>query len=424
MKTRELIVPLNLKDGKSCERTDAPAFAADCENRGADAMFLLDLSRGDREHDATIALIRQIARRTDLCLYGAGNIRRLEDVKKLIYAGCKKVCLDFSKEEERELLTEAAARFGADRMIAMAGSKAELEAALESAAELSAVFLADPTLLESAAEKPAASGLELICRMNGAYDPKRAAGIMGGSSGASVVSEAFLSDDFAFMEAKYALKDAGIAVNCYEPSIGWDELKAGPNGLLPVVVQDCRNDELLMVAYMNEEAYKATVLTGRMTYFSRSRQKLWVKGETSGHFQYLRELRVDCDNDTLLARVIQIGAACHTGNRSCFYRSILKKGSDKNKALSVLEDVYAVIEDRKENPKEGSYTNYLFDKGIDKILKKVGEEASEVVIASKNPDQDELIYEIADLLYHLMVLMAERDIDWEDITEELARREN
>ena len=131
---------------------------------------------------------------------------------------------------------------------------------------------------------------------------------------------------------------------------------------------------------------------------------------------------MDCDNDTLLAKVHQIGAACHTGNRSCFYRTILKKEYDETNPLKVFEDVYGVIEDRKIHPKEGSYTNYLFDKGIDKILKKVGEEATEIIIAAKNPDPEEIKYEISDFLYHVMVLMAERGVTWEDITKELARR--
>lgn len=177
-----------------------------------------------------------------------------------------------------------------------------------------------------------------------------------------------------------------------------------------------------MVAYMNQEAYETTIRTGRMTYWSRSRQELWVKGLTSGHFQYVKELCIDCDNDTLLAKVAQVGAACHTGNRSCFYRSILKKEYDETNPLKVFEDVFAVIEDRKLHPKEGSYTNYLFEKGIDKILKKVGEEATEIVIAAKNPDPEEIKYEISDFLYHVMVLMAEKGVTWEDITKELAQR--
>ena len=173
---------------------------------------------------------------------------------------------------------------------------------------------------------------------------------------------------------------------------------------------------------MDEEAFEHTVKTGRMTYFSRSRQSQWIKGETSGHFQYVKSLAIDCDKDTLLAKVEQIGAACHTGNRSCFYTTIVGADYDAKNPLQIFESVYNTILDRKEHPKEGSYTNYLFDKGLDKILKKVGEEATEVVIAAKNPNPEEVKYELSDFLYHAMVLMAEKGITWDDITKELADR--
>ncbi len=136
----------------------------------------------------------------------------------------------------------------------------------------------------------------------------------------------------------------------------------------------------------------------------------------------MRSMTLDCDNDTILAKVAQVGAACHTGNRTCFFQELVRKGYDDTNPLRVFQDVYQVILDRKVHPKEGSYTNYLFDKGIDKILKKVGEECTEIVIAAKNPDKEEIKYEIADFLYHVMVLMAEKDVSWEEITQELARR--
>lgn len=173
---------------------------------------------------------------------------------------------------------------------------------------------------------------------------------------------------------------------------------------------------------MNEEAFHATINCGKMTYYSRSRQELWMKGETSGHIQYVKELTADCDFDTILAKVSQVGVACHTGNPSCFFNEIVKKEYIEKNPLKVFETVYNIIEDRKNNPKEGSYTNYLFDKGIDKILKKVGEECTEIVIAAKNPDPEEIKYEISDFLYHVMVLMVEKGVTWEEITQELAQR--
>ena len=223
-------------------------------------------------------------------------------------------------------------------------------------------------------------------------------------------------------EFKQNCKEAGIPVNTYESAISWSEFKLNGDGMVPVIVQDYKTDQVLMLAYMNEEAFNMTVRTGKMTYWSRSRQELWIKGLTSGHFQYVKSLHLDCDNDTILAKVDQIGAACHTGSRSCFFKELIKKEYDDTNPLRVFQDVYQVIADRKAHPKEGSYTNYLFDKGIDKILKKVGEECTEIVIAAKNPDKEEIKYEISDFLYHAMVLMVEKGVTWEDITRELARR--
>ena len=224
------------------------------------------------------------------------------------------------------------------------------------------------------------------------------------------------------MEVKHYLITNDVPVNTFESALDFDTFKLDANGLIPCIVQDYKTQEVLMMAYMNKESYYKTLETGRMTYYSRSRQKLWMKGEESGHFQFVKELIIDCDKDTILAKVSQIGAACHTGNPTCFFTPLAKKEYDDTNPLTVFNQVYDVIMDRKEHPKEGSYTNYLFDKGIDKILKKVGEECTEIVIAAKNPDPEEIKYEISDFLYHCMVLMVERGVTWEDITKELDNR--
>ncbi len=206
------------------------------------------------------------------------------------------------------------------------------------------------------------------------------------------------------------------------------DLKFDDKGLIPAVVTDKDTNRVLMVAYMNAETIKMTLETKKCTYFSRSRNEVWVKGETSGHFQYLENMYVDCDMDTILLKVKQVGEACHTGNKSCFYREVTGGGELKEVSLShvsdcgILDDLYKVVCDRAENPKEGSYTNYLLEKGIDKILKKVGEECSEVIIGAKNADKEEISYEVADLLYHLTVMLCERGLSWEEIYEELAAR--
>ncbi|MCF0145267.1 MAG: bifunctional phosphoribosyl-AMP cyclohydrolase/phosphoribosyl-ATP diphosphatase HisIE [Eubacterium sp.] len=268
-----------------------------------------------------------------LPVYAAGHMRRLEDIKKLLYAGVQAV---FSCEEEKiaaELIREGRERFGEERVL----------------------------------------------------------------------------DDYPVLPETAAMS--------------WSDLRPDASGLVPCVVQEEETGKVLMLAYMNEEAFCLTLRTGRMTYWSRSRQEIWVKGLTSGHFQFIRSLSVDCDQDTLLAKVRQLGAACHTGSYSCFYRDIYRLGHENADPQKVLQDVYAVIADRKLHPREGSYTNYLFDQGIDKILKKVGEESAEIIIAAKNPDNTETMYEIADMMYHVMVLMCEKGLTWQDITEELSNRE-
>ena len=196
------------------------------------------------------------------------------------------------------------------------------------------------------------------------------------------------------------------------------KIKFDKNGLVPAIAQDINTKKVLMLAYMNEESIKKTLEEGVAVYYSRSRQELWKKGETSGNIQKLKGMSYDCDGDSILLMVEQIGVACHTGEYSCFFNEILPS-EDKQ---DTLESLYSLMKTRKENPLEGSYTNYLFKEGIDKILKKVGEESAEVIIASKNHDKKEMIYEISDLVYHTLVLMVEQGVEIKDIKLELEKR--
>ena len=196
------------------------------------------------------------------------------------------------------------------------------------------------------------------------------------------------------------------------------KIKFDKNGLVPAIAQDINTKKVLMLAYMNEESIKKTLEEGVAIYYSRSRQELWKKGETSGNIQKLKGMSYDCDGDSILLMVEQIGVACHTGEYSCFFNEILPS-EDKQ---DTLESLYSLMKTRKENPLEGSYTNYLFKEGIDKILKKVGEESAEVIIASKNNDKKEMTYEISDLVYHTLVLMVEQGVEIKDIKLELEKR--
>lgn len=215
----------------------------------------------------------------------------------------------------------------------------------------------------------------------------------------------------------------------------YDKLKWNSDGLIPVIAQDATTEEVLMLAYMNKESLTKTLESGEAVYYSRSRGELWHKGDTSGHFQAVVSMSYDCDADTILMKVNQTGAACHEGDKSCFHYDLKKlleegqkvklevdpttKGVALGKRLGLLE---SVIADRYANRPEGAYTTYLFEKGIDKILKKVGEETAEVIIGAKNEGPDEVIYEASDLFYHLLVLFREKGVNISDIEAELAKR--
>lgn len=203
---------------------------------------------------------------------------------------------------------------------------------------------------------------------------------------------------------------------------GLKDLKFDDKNLIPAIVQDTNTKEVLMLAYMNETSLNKTLETGETWFWSRSRQELWHKGGTSGHIQKVKNIDYDCDGDALLVEVDQVGVACHTGVKSCFFNELYKADEEERAGSEIIERLYKIITDRKENPKENSYTNYLFDKGLDKILKKVGEESAEVIIAAKNTDKDELIYETSDLLYHLLVLLKEKDVKPNEVFAELAKR--
>lgn len=220
--------------------------------------------------------------------------------------------------------------------------------------------------------------------------------------------------------------------------------------LIPAIIQDYKTNEVLMLAYVNKESYEYMLKNKRTCFYSRSRKKLWIKGETSGNFQYIKSIYLDCDNDTLLIKVKQIGNACHTGSYSCFFSTIMdsmemediaknnkvkiytadnieEAGNDLenfNKKKNTLKKIYDKIKNRSINPIEKSYTNYLLEKGIDKICKKVGEEATETVIAAKNDDDGEFIGEVADLVYHTLVLMFCKNITVEDVEQRLLERHN
>ena len=394
---------------------DAVELATFYNNRGADELLVFDLSSSDSEHDANIGTMIKIQDAVDIQMIVGGNVKRLEDVKKYIYTGAKKAILDMSKDANVEIVKEASERFGSDKIAVMLNKDYDFSKIKQLKYDGVSLIIAD-----SCANECIGLGIKVLAfNCNFTFNDMVEFGKQDKVYG---ISDNSFAGDFDFLNFKAQLKEEGVNTIVFESAMSFDQFKKNSDGMIPVVVQDYKTDKDLMVAYMNEEAFNLTIKTGKMTYFSRSRNEIWVKGVTSGHFQYVKELSMDCDLDTMLAKVYQVGVPCHTGADTCFFNTLVKKEYDESNPMRVFEDVYNVILDRKKNPKEGSYTNYLFDKGIDKILKKVGEEATEIVIAAKNPDPQEVKYEISDFLYHVMVLMAEKGVSWKEITKELSRR--
>lgn len=427
MEHKNIVATIYLKEGKAVtsltdhtvKYEDVNELARLYNDSGIDKIIIFDLSSDDDEHELNINTIKAINRNIELKTCAGGNINRMEDIKKFFYAGCLQVIVNGSKPNSIELAEEASKRFGKDRILV---SVDNVDFVFKNQSKMNELFHELLVLnkdvvdaIESMTDVPYVVSMEEADhgKILSMLKRKKVRGISG----------PFINSPEAnIMEMKSQLSSDGIKMDNFEAALKWSDLKKGSDGLVPVIVQDYRTDEVLMLAYMNEEAYWTTINLGKMTYWSRSRNELWTKGMTSGHYQYVKSLTADCDYDTILAKVSQVGVACHTGRETCFFNEIVKKEYMEKNPQKVLEDVYSIIMDRKLHPKEGSYTNYLFDKGVDKILKKVGEECTEIVIAAKNPNPEEIKYEISDFLYHMMVLMVEKGITWEDVMQELSQR--
>ena len=432
---KKFIASIYLLDEKAVKSlTDTTAYdkspvelATLYSEQNIDELIVFDMSPigDDSAHEKALDVIKDICKASDVPVIGAGNVKRMEDIKKLLYAGCKKACLNFSKQGNVEILKEVSEKFGKNKINICFKNINDISSNID----LVDTYASDLILIGGSFDSfsdisfAAFKEHDLILETDDSSKYNDLSKAFLDSPVLSGITGNVINENIKKINSfKDSCITNGIKICQLEPAFTWDQLKKNSDGMVPVIVQDYRTDQVLMLAYMNEEAYNKTLSTGKMTYFSRSRNELWIKGETSSHYQYVYSLTADCDLDTILAKVRQIGAACHTGSYSCFFNEIAKKDYSEKNPQKVLDSVFDVIKDRKVNPREGSYTNYLFDKGLDKILKKVGEEATEMVIAAKNPNSNEIVYEMSDFLYHMMVLMAEKNVSWEDVTDELSRR--
>ena len=374
--------------GNSSSFRDFTDVIEDVNNKGFDYLYVKGEAYTDADKENFFHNMIEIVSLCEKKVIVEFPLTHFEDMKKLYYANVSQIIASEGTTLEDSVIEDGKKRFG-EKLVVNKKDFGEISSEFE-------IISNCPEILKESPEE---------------YNAKEAF-YLTDTSKSSVGTTEF----------KNILESKGFDVFTLKCEIPWEKLKKNADGLIPAIVVDYKTDKILMMAYMNEDAYINTFKTGLMNYYSRSRASQWIKGETSGHFQYVKYIKADCDFDTLLCGVSQVGVPCHTGKDTCFFNDALVNESPEKNPSKILTDLYKVIEDRKVNPKEGSYTNYLFDKGLDKILKKVGEEACEIVIASKNEEPKEIKYEIADFLYHLSVLMVEKGVTWEEVADELAKR--
>ena len=314
-----------LKEEQLFEDGDPLRLTRQYRDDGADELLLFDLSAGDWEHEQAIETVKEICAQAEVPVLCGGNIRRLEDVKKLLYAGVSRVFLNFSRESARPLLKEAGERFGRGKLAVSILSPADY---LDNR-DLIEDWASEVILMNSSWTEGIDEEIHLpVCVYTKADSEEQTAELLKHPAVAAVSNSRLSASLCDRMEIKRHCREAGIEMDGLVSTLPWESFRLNEQELLPVIVQDYKTDEVLMMAYMNRENFQKTLDSGRMTYWSRSRQQLWVKGETSGHYQYVKELAIDCDRDTMLAKVSQIGAACHTGNRTCFFQKLAEKAYD------------------------------------------------------------------------------------------------
>ncbi len=417
---------------------------------GADEIWLLDISASTEGRKTNLDMVKAAAAHCTVPLCVGGGIKSLDDADAVMAAGASKVGVGSAALHNDEVVRRVSYKYGVNATAALvdvfknaqgeyevmdAGQKAsgkqlkpwirQLEA--WGAGEILLTTMQDGARtgydLEATRIAAQASSLPVIASGGAGELTHFADAVTKAGAKGVLAAGVFHSGALTISQVKDYLEAQGIPV-LHKDEIDLDAIKFDEKGLVPAIAQDAQTGTVLMLAYMNRESLTLTLRTKLATYFSRSRQELWVKGATSGHYQHVREVRYDCDGDAILLKVDQQGAACHTGNYSCFFNPLLTLpgGRSSSMGMRIIQSVYDQVLDRKAHPKEGSYTNTLLNKGVDKIGKKVVEEAAEVLIAAKNRSREEVSFEVADLMYHLTVLLADQGMCWDDIYAELENR--
>ncbi|MCD8300892.1 MAG: bifunctional phosphoribosyl-AMP cyclohydrolase/phosphoribosyl-ATP diphosphatase HisIE [Clostridiales bacterium] len=427
IKQKDIIATMFLKDGTLVRdfhdhtpAGDIDALIGSFNDNGIDKIILYDLSDGEDEHGQNLEVIKRINTISELPVYAGGNINSMEDMKNILYSGCNKVILNSLKKNTAMFAREGSQRFGKERM-ALSVFNVDVffkqKIALEE--NISEIIVLDERLAKNMSD---VTDMPFSILLNG-FAMEEICDILKSEDNVKGVScRAFCTHPDHVPLLKKYLREQGISTDHLTSTMKWKDMLPDDRGLIPVVAQDYRTNEVLMLAWMNEEAYLKTLETGKMNYYSRERNQIYVKGDANGNYQYVKSLQIDYDHDSILARVSQIGSACVTGDHSSFFTELAMDEYRKRNLFEVLDNTYQKIKQRRDDPKNGSYTSYLFSKGMEGILKKLGEEALDLIITSNDDNLDNVKFQTADLVYHLMVFMAEVGIDWQQVLEELMVR--
>lgn len=429
MKIKEVVACVSIRGGllyldsddtEAYERNEISGLMQSLNDLSVDRLIVRNDASDENQHDQHMLMLQAICTYSEVPVTAGGYMTRMEEVKKYFYAGVNSVIIEASHEKAIQLMKDTAGRFGRHSVM-LALSTIDIMFKQRELVETSVdrILVMDDLILDSASH---VTSLPIMV-VPPEEDPQKAAGFLSREKVYGVAYPAARLEGADVMALKNDLFEQGITVAHLEPKLEWSSMKTNEAGLVPVVVQDYITDEVLMLAYMNEESFRKTLISGKMTYWSRSRQELWTKGETSGHFQYVKSLTADCDHDTILARVSQIGAACHTGNRTCFFYNIYQRETNKSNPLSNLLNTYYKVQDSKNNPQAGTMAGYLFEQGTDRILTNMAQENAHIMLAAKNGDPEVIKTEIADYLFLLIMLMVENDITLDEVLSGLAYRE-
>lgn len=426
MEKKRLMATMYLKNGCAIRGKDddtvlgpANELARLYNDSGIDKIMLWDLSETKEEHNNTLKVIREINRVLEISSYAFGWTSTIRDIKEYLFSGCRRVILSSSDPELPNILEECQKRFRGDRLsLALDDVDVIFKKRSEIEEYYHDVYVFKEEILESLVNMTEVPFYAVVDTM----DVDTYAEILKIPTclgiGGPLLNERYTD----IMILKHQLYERGLLVLLNDSTMSWDAFKLDNDGLIAVVAQDYATKEVLNYGYMNEEAFEATMTKGKMHYYDKSSGSIYMHGESSEQFQYVKSLSVDCHKQAILAKVSQIGVACHTGNYSCFYTEIVKKDYIEKNTVRVLENIYNVITSRKKHPREGSFTNFLMEKGLNEIARRIQSESTEIILSAKDDDSEALRAQLSDLLYFLMVLMSKYDITWDDVINELAQR--